>query len=70
MLCLLSPEDRVPKDHPLRGIKKLADAALAEMSPLFDEMYSDAARVLSRRLCIQPLANGPAPGGGSLSPDR
>jgi hypothetical protein len=41
MLCLLSPEDRVPKDHPLRGNKKLADDALAAMSPLFDEMYRD-----------------------------
>jgi transposase len=40
MLCLLSPEDRVPKDHPLRGIKKLAEAALEELSPLFDVMYS------------------------------
>src|SRR5579859_7242987 len=44
MLCLLSPEDRVPKDHPLRRIKKLADEALAAMSPLFDEMYSDVGR--------------------------
>jgi transposase len=44
MLCLLSPEDRVPKDHPLRAIKDLADAALAEMWPLFDEMYSEMGR--------------------------
>jgi transposase len=44
MLCLLSPEDRVPKDHPLRGIKRLADLALAELSPLFDEMYSAVGR--------------------------
>jgi transposase len=44
MLCLLAPEDRVPKDHPLRAIKKLADAALAQMSPLFDEMYSVVGR--------------------------
>jgi transposase len=44
MLCLQSPEDRVPKDHPLRGIKKLADGALTEMSPLFDEMYSAVGR--------------------------
>src|SRR5258708_32277363 len=40
MLNLLSPEQRVPKDHPLRRIKQLADAALAELSPVFDEMYS------------------------------
>jgi transposase len=44
MLCLLSPEDRVPKDHPLRSIKELADDALAAMSPLFDEMYSAVGR--------------------------
>lgn len=40
MLCLLSPEDVVPPNHPLRGIKKLADAALVELSPEFDAMYS------------------------------
>ena len=36
MLCLVSPESRVPHDHPLRGIKKLADAALRKLSPVFD----------------------------------
>ncbi len=44
MLCLLSPESRVPATHPLRAIKKLADAALVELSPLFDEMYSAVGR--------------------------
>lgn len=44
MLCLMSPEERVPSGHPLRGIKKLADAALAELSPVFDEMYSSSGR--------------------------
>src|SRR5438270_10319894 len=44
MLCLLSPEDRVPTEHPLRAIKRLADQALAELSPLFDEMYSVVGR--------------------------
>lgn len=44
MLCLMSPEDRVPAKHPLRGLKKLADAALADLSPLFDEMYSAVGR--------------------------
>ena len=44
MLCLLSPEDRVPANHPLREVKRLAEAALDEMSPLFQEMYSAMGR--------------------------
>lgn len=44
MLCLMSPEERVPAAHPLRGIKKLADAALAELSPTFDAMYASGGR--------------------------
>jgi transposase len=44
MLTLMSPEKRVPATHPLRGIKKLADAALRELSPVFDQMYSSVGR--------------------------
>jgi transposase len=44
MLVLRSPEDMVPKDHPLRGVKRLADAALKEMSERFDAMYSEGGR--------------------------
>ena len=33
-------EARVPPDHPLRTIKRFADRALAELSPLFDAMYA------------------------------
>ena len=44
MVCLIAPESRVPQDHPLRRIKKLADAALAELSPVFDEMYAATGR--------------------------
>src|SRR5229473_4698551 len=44
MLSLLSPEQRVPQKHPLRAVKALADAALAELSPIFDEMYSAVGR--------------------------
>jgi transposase len=44
MLCLMSPDSRVPTDHPLRGIKQIADVVLAEMSPLFDEMYAVTGR--------------------------
>jgi transposase len=44
MLMLMSPESRVPQGHPLRSIKKLADAALAELSPVFDRMYATVGR--------------------------
>jgi transposase len=44
MLCLLSPESMVPQDHPLRPIKQMADEVLAELSPLFDEMYATTGR--------------------------
>src|SRR5207253_5430345 len=30
----------IPSDHPLRTIKRFADAALLELSTLFDEMYA------------------------------
>ena len=44
MLMIMEPGDRVPKEHPLRRVKELADAALAQLSPLFDEMYSAIGR--------------------------
>lgn len=44
MLSLRSPEERVPKDHPLREVKQLADEALATLSPVFDGMYSKLGR--------------------------
>lgn len=44
MLCLLSPEERVPKDHPLRDIRRLADGALVAMSESFDAIYADSGR--------------------------
>jgi transposase len=44
MLSLVSPEQRVPKEHPLRAIKGLADAALRELSPTFEAMYANGGR--------------------------
>lgn len=44
MLCLLSLESRIAADHPLRGIKKLADSALLRLSHSFDAMYADCGR--------------------------
>jgi transposase len=44
MLSLLSPEQRIPQKHPLRAVKALAEAALRELSPVFEEMYSAVGR--------------------------
>ena len=44
MLSLISPDQRVPKDHPLRRIKQLCDDALKELSPTFDAMYAQGGR--------------------------
>src|SRR3982074_580591 len=40
MLAFVDPETLIPADHPLRTIKRFADAALVEPSPLCDEMYA------------------------------
>jgi transposase len=37
-------EEQVPPDHPLREIKKVADAALKRMDRTFDRMYSKTGR--------------------------
>lgn len=44
MLMLMSPETGVPTEHPLRAIKKMADEALAKLSPIFDRMYAQGGR--------------------------
>jgi hypothetical protein len=40
----ISPEKRVPADHPLRPIRKMVDEILKEMSPQFAKLYSDVGR--------------------------
>ena len=42
-------EDFVPETHPLRGIKKLADAELARLSPVFNKAYAKSGRRYSSR---------------------
>jgi hypothetical protein len=40
MFSYISPEKRVPSDHPLRPIRKMVDEILKEMSPQFAKLYS------------------------------
>jgi len=44
MFSYVSPEKRVPQDHPLRPIRQLVDQVLKEMSPQFARLYSKVGR--------------------------
>jgi len=43
-LALFSPNQAVPKNHPLRNIKPIVDQLLSNLSPLLDEMYATEGR--------------------------
>src|SRR5678816_4174620 len=61
MFSYITPEARVRADHPLRPIRRMTDAALARLSPRFDQMYSTIGRPsippekLLRALLLQML---------------
>ena len=61
MFSYISAERRVPKDHPLRAIRAMVDAALRNMGPQFDAMYAKVGRPsiapekLLRALLLQML---------------
>ena len=44
MFVYLSPEDRIPQDHPLRPIRAMVDRILQELSPAFDRLYAKTGR--------------------------
>ena len=44
MLTTLSPEDLIPPGHPIRPIREVVDAVLAELDGEFDAMYSGTGR--------------------------
>ena len=44
MFSYVSCEKRVPKDHPLRPIRKMVDQALSEMNGWFSRIYSSLGR--------------------------
>jgi transposase len=61
MFSYLSPEQRVPSDHPLRAVRQMADTVLTQLSQVFSKMYSDIGRrsippeKLLRALLLQVL---------------
>ena len=44
MLSSLSTEDLIPKDHPIRRIRKVIDEVLVELDGEFDAMYPGIGR--------------------------
>jgi transposase len=44
MLTTLSTEDLIPADHPIRRIRVVVDAVLADLDHVFDEMYAAGGR--------------------------
>jgi transposase len=54
-------EERIPKDHPLRAVRRMVDAVLLDLSPQFQHLYSSTGRPsippekLLRTLLLQVL---------------
>lgn len=44
LFSYVRPDSRIPKDHPLRRIRRLTDAALASLSAEFDALYAKEGR--------------------------
>src|SRR3989449_9384959 len=61
LFSYVSPEARVPKDHPLRAIRQIVDVVLKDLSPHFTRLYSAVGRTsippekLLRALLLQVL---------------
>src|SRR5207249_1740396 len=57
----ISPEQRVPQDHPLRSLRAMTDEALRELQPRFNKLYAKTGRPsiapekLLRALLLQAL---------------
>ena len=61
MFSYISPDKRVPQDHPLRRIRSIVDRVLEQLSPRFNKLYARAGRPsiapekLLRALLVQML---------------
>ncbi len=55
MFSYLSPEERVPADHPLRPIRLMVDDALKALSPAFSRLHSgpSAGHRFRQRSCCE-----------------
>src|ERR1700686_757863 len=71
----ISPEQRVPHDHPLRPLRVMTDEALRELQPRFNKLYAKTGRPsiapekLSRALLLSWQCDGRFPRGEAVQRD-
>jgi hypothetical protein len=60
----VSPEQRVPHDHPLRPLRVMTDEALRELQPRFNKLYAKTGRpsIAPEKLLRALLLQGPVLG--------
>jgi hypothetical protein len=70
LLAFIDVESRIPLDHPLRTIKYIADEALAELSPMFDDRYAEIGRpsIPPERLLKASLRGGAKAASADVAP--
>src|SRR5207244_9012656 len=44
IISYISPEERVPQDHPLRSLRVMTDEALQQLQPRFNNLYAKIGR--------------------------
>ena len=44
VMVYITPDQKVPQDHPIRALKPIVDRVLASLSPVFNRMYSKRGR--------------------------
>jgi hypothetical protein len=54
MFSYLSPEQRVPSDHPLRAIRQITDTVLTQLSLALSKMYAKIGRRSIPRQKLRP----------------
>ena len=54
MLSTLTSDSLIPLDHPIRRIKPVVEAVLAELAPEFDAMYARTGRQSVPRSATAP----------------
>jgi hypothetical protein len=64
LFSYVRPDSRIPNNHPLRVIRRLADAALAALNKEFAALYSEngratAARFIAASVVLDPVGTPP-----------